>query len=44
MVIVKYNILRPLQHKKEFDERSKPPDVFVTGFLNTLSHGFRLVK
>ena len=44
MVIARYNILRPLQYKKEFDEWSKPTDVFVKGCLNTLSYGFRLVK
>ena len=44
MVIARYNILRPLQYKKEFDEWSKPTDVFVKGCLNTLSCGFRLVK
>ena len=44
MVIARYNILRPLQYKKEFDEWSKPTDVFVKGCLNTLSYRFRLVK
>ena len=44
MVIARYNILRPLQYKKEFDEWSKPTDVFVKGCLNTFSYGFRLVK
>ena len=43
-MIAKYNILRLLQYKKEFDEWSKPTDMFVKGCLNTLSHGFRLVK
>ena len=44
MVIARYNIIRPLQYKKEFDEWSKLTDVFVKGCLNTLSYGFRLVK
>tara|TARA_B100001248_G_scaffold149917_1_gene112421 strand:- start:1163 stop:1336 length:174 start_codon:yes stop_codon:yes gene_type:complete len=44
MVIARYNLLRPLQYKKKFDESSKPTDVFVKGCLNTLSYGFRLVK
>ena len=44
MVIARYNILRPLQYKKEFDDWSKKTDVFVKGCLNTLSYGFRLVK
>ena len=44
MVISRYNILRPLQYKKKFDEWSKPTDVFVKGCLNTVSYGFRLVN
>ena len=44
MVIARYNLLRPLQYKKKFDEWSKPTDVFVKECLNTLSYGFRLVK
>ena len=43
-MIARYYILRPLQYKKEFDEWSKPTDVFVKGCLNTFSYGFRLVK
>ena len=43
-MIARYYILRPLQYKKEFDEWSKPTDVFVKGCLNTISYGFRLVK
>ena len=44
MVIARHNILRPLQYKKEFDEWSKPTDVFVKGCVNTISYGLRLVK
>ena len=44
MVIARYNLLRPLQYKKKFDDSSKPTGVFVKECLNNLLYGFRLFK